>query len=222
VKIHAFIGQNSEYSRRKAEDMVKKGKVFVNGVKAHIGQRVGVNDRVQVEGKYVLAVGKKITYLVYKPVGMVSTVSDNLGRGSVVGLVPKSEMRIYPVGRLDKDSRGLMLLTNDGNLAQKYSHPRYGIEKVYKVTLDRWMPGSIIDKLIGGVDLSDGVAKPDDVVVLENNSRKCVLKITLHEGRNREIRRMMGKLGYTVVDLERVQIGNYKVSDLKGKSFVEV
>lgn len=222
MKIIPFISHNSEYSRRKAQSLIEAGKVFINGKRAIVTDEVGENSKVQVNGIHIKVSPVKKTFLVYKPKGYISTTSDEKSRNTVLDLIPKQDVRIYPVGRLDAESKGLMILTNDGELAQKYSHPKHETQKVYKVTLNRKMDEKILNKLIKGVKLKDGLAKPDEVIVVENNSTRCILEITLHEGKNREIRRMMGKLGFEVTDLERIKIGEYTLDNLKGRKFIQL
>lgn len=218
MKIIPFISSNSEYSRRKAEELVKTGKVRVNNKKPNVNQEVSGSDVIQINGHKLEISAEKITFLIYKPKGYISTTSDELGRKTVLDLISKQKVRLYPVGRLDAESTGLMILTNDGDLTNKYTHPSNEVKKTYKVKLDRYMPAADIKKLEKGVKLKEGIAKPDSVKVVGKN----VLEITLHEGRNREIRRMLGKLGFKVIELERIQIGEYSLKDLRGKKWIKL
>ena len=221
MKIVPFISNNSKFSRRKAQELVKTGHVRVNGKRPQLNQNVNSEDEVKVDGHVVAQTINK-TFLVYKPKGVVSTTSDEHKRETVLDLIPKQDIRLYPVGRLDIESKGLMILTSDGDFAQKYTHPSNEIKKTYKVTLERQLPVSVVEKLKKGLKLKDGLAKPDKVTVLQNGKAGCTLEITLHEGKNREIRRMLGKLGFKVLELERIKMGEYSLEDLGGKKWVEI
>lgn len=222
IKLQAFIAHHGIASRRKAEEMIEAGKVIVNGERAHIGQRVDPKkDTVLVAGERIGKPEQAKYFLIYKPRGVVSTTSDEMGRKTVLDLIPKQSQRLYPVGRLDLDSEGLMLLTNDGDLAHKYTHPSFGIEKIYHVTPDRRLSDKALQHLERGVKLKDGWAKP--LAVEELTSGKVgEIAITLAEGRNQEIRRIMRRLGYEVERLIRVQMGPFSLNDLDDKQWVEV
>jgi len=156
-KLQKAIAHSGLMSRRAAEDLIARGRVSVDGKRAEVGQRVDPEtEEVAVDGHPIPIRPDTVTYLLYKPPGVISTADDPQGRQTVVDLVP-SEPRVYPVGRLDADSEGLLLLTNDGKLADLVMHPRYGIHKTYVVMVDG-EPGSWVDRLVGGVDLEDGPA----------------------------------------------------------------
>lgn len=192
-------------SRRVCEELIASGRVTVNGELAVLGRRVQAEtDRIEVDGVPVGARPGLVYYLLNKPAGVVSTASDPQGRRTVVELVPP-EPRVYPVGRLDYDTIGLLLLTNDGELAQRLTHPRHGVEKEYlaEVAGGRVAPGAV-RALRDGIELDDGRTAPAKV----SQPSPGVLRIAIHEGRNRQVRRMCDAIGHPVERLVRVRIGN--------------
>lgn len=209
-------------SRRKSEELIKAGKVRVNGRPARIGERVTMNDVVTVNGKKVLPTTQFIYYLVNKPLTVVTTTNDELGRQEVTKLIPKTPHRVYPVGRLDIDSTGLVLLTNDGELAQKLSHPRYAVTKTYQVVVDGSITPAALKHLERGVRLKEGYTNPATVTVLEKSETRTQLAITIDQGWNRQVRRMLERVGYTVRSLKRVQFGPFHLEELQNKLFKEI
>jgi 23S rRNA pseudouridine2605 synthase len=210
MRLNQFIAKAGIASRRKADELIIKGKVRVNQNPVKIlGTKVADGDVVEVNGEKVIQPKNYVYYAVYKPVGYVSSMSDPLGRPLVVELVPKSP-KVYPVGRLDIDSEGLIILTNDGDYTYKMTHPKNEIPKTYQV----WIRGQITDrdllKLSKGVKLNDGPTHPAEISRLAAN---C-LEITIHEGRNRQIRRMLALLNYEVLALKRMREGEIKLEDL--------
>ena len=190
-------------SRRVCEDLIAAGRVRVNGAVADLGRRVdSVHDQVIVDGVHVGVAPGLIYYLLNKPLGVVSTASDPQGRPTVTGLVP-AEPRVYPVGRLDADSEGLILLTNDGELTHRLTHPSFGVDKEYLITVaGRPKPGTL-RKLREGVELEDGITAPAKVAAVGADG----LRITIHEGRNRQVRRMGDAVGLPVLRLVRTRVG---------------
>lgn len=223
VKIHAFLASKGVASRRKAEAMVAEGKVQVNDAPATIGQRIDpTKDEVKVNGQKISAQPEHLLYyLVNKPAGYVSTTSDELGRKNVLSVLPQTKERLYPVGRLDMESEGLMLLTNDGDLAYKLTHPKFQIEKTYQVTLDRDISEKAFDHLSKGVRLKDGFA---DTKHLEyaRPGYFDVINITITQGRNRQVRRMLERVGYEVEKLVRTKMGPFSLEQLGGKPYIEI
>jgi 23S rRNA pseudouridine2605 synthase len=190
-------------SRRSVEDLIEKGRVVVNGEVAVLGRRVEVGcDVVSVDGAPVGLLPGLVYYLLNKPAGVVTTATDPDGRPTVVDLVP-DEPRIFPVGRLDAETEGLLLLTNDGQLAQRLTHPSYGVEKEYLVMVSVDPSPAAIRSLREGVLLEDGITSPARVARVGAG----VLRITVHEGRNRLVRRMCLAVGSPVERLVRVRIG---------------
>ncbi len=223
IKIHAFLAHKGVASRRKAEELVAQGLVTVNGELAVIGQRVNPDkDDVTVKGLHLSHAEKKRYFLVYKPVGYISTTHDELQRRNVLSLVQDVEERLYPVGRLDKDSEGLMLLTNDGDLAYKLTHPKFQLQKTYEVTVSGKPSPAALSHLKRGVKLSEGYIRPDEVTVLESEDGKTVLHITIHQGLNRQIRRMFERIGYDIIKLVRIRLDKWTLDDLAGQAVREI
>ena len=190
-------------SRRHVEEMVREGRVLVNGRPARIGQRVDPDtDRVEVDGSSISLRSDLVYYLLNKPPGVVSTASDPQGRPTVLDGLP-AEPRVYPVGRLDMDSEGLVLLTNDGDLAGHIMHPSSGCEKEYLVGVEGKPTAGALRSLREGVELSDGFTAPARV----SSPQRGVLRIVVSEGRNRQVRRMCAAVGLTVTRLVRTRIG---------------
>ena len=191
-------------SRRVCEDLIAAGRVTVNGEVAVLGRRVDPDvDLVEVDGAPVGIKPGLVHYLLNKPPGVVTTAKDTHGRPTVVELVP-AEPRVFPVGRLDADTEGLLLLTNDGELANRIAHPRHGLEKEYLATVAGGpVAAGAIRRLRDGVDLDDGPTAPAKV----SQPSPGVLRITIHEGRNRQVRRMCDAVGHPVTRLVRTRIG---------------
>jgi 23S rRNA pseudouridine2605 synthase len=191
-------------SRRACEELIAAGRVTVNGEVAALGRRVDVDhDRVEVDGVPVGVRPGLVHYLLNKPAGVVTTASDPQGRPTVVDLVP-AEPRVYPVGRLDVATEGLLLLTNDGELAHHVAYPSHGVEKEYLAEVAGGaVPAGDLRRLRDGVELDDGTTKPAKV----SQPSPGVLRITIHEGRNRQVRRMCEAIGHPVTRLVRVRIG---------------
>jgi 23S rRNA pseudouridine2605 synthase len=206
-KVLAQIGLGS---RRTCEELIAAGRVQVNGEVADLGRRVDPeSDQVTVDGVPVAVRPGLVYYLLNKPVGAVSTASDPAGRPAVTGLVP-SEPRVHPVGRLDADSEGLLLLTNDGELTFRLTHPSFGVEKEYLVEVKGSPKPGAVRRLREGIELEDGRTAPAQVALVAPNA----LRITIHEGRNRQIRRMCDAVGHPVRRLVRTRIGPIRVGTL--------
>jgi 23S rRNA pseudouridine2605 synthase len=190
-------------SRRACEEIIASGRVTVNGVVAGLGRRVAVErDAIVVDGVPVGVLPGLVYYVLNKPAGVVTTASDPEGRRAVVSLVPSSP-RVFPVGRLDAATEGLLLLTNDGELAQRLAHPSHGVEKEYLAEVTGSPSAGAIRRLREGIELSDGMTAPAKVSAVEAG----VLRIAIHEGRNRQVRRMCEEVGHPVVRLVRTRIG---------------
>lgn len=193
-------------SRRAAEDLISRGRVTVDGSPARIGDRVDPdNQRVEIDGRPIPIRPGLVTYLLNKPPDVISTADDPQGRPTVVDLVP-ADSRVYPVGRLDADSEGLILLTNDGTLADLVMHPRYGIDKTY-VVMVQGRPGPWVQQLVEGVQLDDGRAAARSARVVDSSADRTMVELVMGEGRNREIRRMCEALDRRVLRLVRTAIG---------------
>lgn len=190
-------------SRRACEEMIEQGRVLVNGVPARLGQRIDSRvDKVTVDGVPVGVAPGRVYYLLNKPKGVVATADDPQGRPTVVEMVP-ADSRVYPVGRLDLDSEGLILLTNDGDLTHRLTHPSFGVDKEYLVEVRGTPSRGALRRLREGVELDDGVTAPARVSQLQPG----MLRMVIHEGRNRQIRRMCDAVGHPVERLVRTRIG---------------
>ncbi len=223
VKLQKYLSQAGVASRRQAEIMIEQGKVKVNDEVASIGQRIDPDqDKVQVNDKPIQNTGEHVYFLINKPPGLISTTSDELHRANVLSLIPPQKTKIYPVGRLDRDSAGLMLLTNDGALTNYLTHPKYEVKKVYHVRLDRTPTPLALEHLQKGVKLSDGWAKPIELKALDHDHDQVWFEITIGEGRNRLIRRMWERVGYNVIELIRVALGPFHLDQLKGQKYLQV
>jgi 23S rRNA pseudouridine2605 synthase len=205
-------------SRRKAAEIIKRGGVAVNGTTAEdFRQEVDAEyDHVTVDGKPVALARKAAVYLMlHKPAGVLSTTSDERGRATVLDIIPQNYRRsgLYPVGRLDRDSTGLLVLTNDGSLTHRMTHPRFEQEKEYVVQLDGALTPTEKRELEGGVALEEGVTSP--ARVRKANEPPYQYSITLHEGKKRQVRRMFAAVGYRVVALKRIRTGGLRLGSLK-------
>jgi len=215
MRIHKLMADSGVASRRKSEALISEGVVTVNGKRAVIGQVVdSEKDQVVVRGQKLVPPTNHEYYLVNKPRSVVSTTSDPEGRRTVTSLV-KSKKRLYPVGRLDYDSEGLMLLTDDGNLAQRLTHPKYEVNKTYHVLVKGVITDKVITYLENGVTIEGKRTAPAVVEIAERQPNNTWIDITIHEGRNRQIRKMCEAVGYPVLRLIRIKLGDWVLGDLK-------
>lgn len=212
-------------SRRKSEDLIRAGKVKVNGHVAEIGMKINPRKDLVTVGKQKLTnvKNRKMVYVILnKPRGYVTTVSDELGRKTVMDLLPDFGCRIYPVGRLDKDSEGLLLLTNDGSFTNCMTHPSHEYAKVYRVTVRPAINDDILFNLRNGIEIDGRMTAPCEVTVLTEEENRVVLEFILHEGRNRQIRKMCESQGLEVARLKRISIGPVKLGMLKQGDYREL
>lgn len=206
-RLQKAIANAGLMSRRAAEDLIANGRVTIDGRVAILGDRVDVvRQRVEVDGSPLPVAPGLVTYLMYKPIGVVSTASDPEGRQTVVDLVP-SEPRVVPVGRLDADSEGMLLLSNDGELILRVTHPRYGMTKTYIATVAGKPTPRVVRRLVTGIELEDGIAQARRAKLIQATPDQGLIELVMTEGRNREIRRMMAVLGHPVQRLVRTAIG---------------
>lgn len=206
-------------SRRRCEELIEAGRVRVNGRKARLGDRVNPErDRVTVDGIPLQPKGEKKYILLNKPAGYITTVRDTRGRATVMDLIHE-EGRLFPVGRLDKDTRGLLLLTNDGYLAQRLLHPSMGVEKTYLVRAEGYLTMQGLTRLRKGIRLEEGMTAPAKVRVLARKGNQCLLEFTIHEGKKRQIRRMCAAVGLRVLDLVRTRFGPLDLHELAEGSY---
>ena len=209
MRLQAFLARAGVASRRKAEELILKGLVRVNGEVAHLGQRVGTGDLVEVAGRRVEWPRERLVLALHKPWGYTTTRSDPHAEKTVYELLPEIP-GLHPVGRLDRESEGLLLFTNDGELLFRLTHPRYGVRKVYRVWTERGtLPEAVCRKLVEGVALEDGPAR-----ALSCRPAQGGAILTLGEGRKREVRRMLQAVGYPVKRLLRLQVGPVRLGNL--------
>ncbi|MGH8926516.1 MAG: pseudouridine synthase [Acidimicrobiia bacterium] len=202
-------------SRRAAEELIEAGRVTINGRVARLGDRVEASvDRVEVDGVPLPVAPDHVTYLLYKPPGVISTASDPEGRPTVVQLVPDTP-RVVPVGRLDHDSEGLLLLSNDGELVNAITHPRFGVTKTYLAEVSGQPGAAVLRRLREGVELEDGVARALKARLVARSASRAQVELVMGEGRNREVRRMFEALGHPVLGLVRVAIGPLRDKTLR-------
>lgn len=217
MRIAKFMADAGIASRRKCEDIIRMGVVSVNGNYIH-DPALNVDpekDVVYVQGKKLKAIKEKIYIMLNKPSGCVSTCSDDKGRETVLDYVRDIKERIYPIGRLDFNSEGLLLLTNDGELANKLTHPSHEVTKRYYTVIDSSLTEDDVQKLSKGVMLDDGKTAPAKVKVMKSESGRTELTIIIHEGRNRQVRRMFEAIGKRVVFLKRISEGDINLGTLK-------
>lgn len=215
MRLQKLLAHAGVASRRAAEELIVRGKVRVNGKTVReLGTIVSTEDRIDVSGTPVKLESKPAYLLMHKPSGVMTTMRDPQGRRTVADIIPKGMPRVVPVGRLDYDTSGVLLLTNDGELANVLTHPRFGVEKTYRaVVKGRLMPEEI-EKLKSGVMLEEFRAAGAQVRVVAIRRDTSVLDISIHEGKNRQVRRMFEAVGHPVLALARLRFGPLKLGDL--------
>ncbi|UMZ73897.1 pseudouridine synthase [Natranaerofaba carboxydovora] len=220
MRLQKFIAHAGVASRRKAEELITSKRVKVNNeIITELGTKINPDtDRVYVDGDEIKIEFENVYYILNKPKGYVTTVKDEKNRPTVLELVD-TDKRIYPVGRLDLNSRGLLMLTNDGKLAHRLTHPRYKVNKTYKVMVKGKIPQSVVNTLSDGIMLEDGFAKPLKVELLTVKNDETLIEMVLGEGRKRQVRRMFKEVGYPVVDLVRTRLGNLYLKGLPEGKF---
>jgi 23S rRNA pseudouridine2605 synthase len=208
VRLHKYLARAGVASRRRAEELIAAGRVSVNGrVIREQGTTVGDGDRVEVAGVGVATPAQFRYVVLNKPIGVVTTMRDPERRRTVASLISPKEPRIVPVGRLDFDTSGILLMTNDGDLAHLLTHPRFGVEKTYRAVVRGRLEGHEVQRLLEGVRLDDGEAAPARIRVVASAGPRSQIDITIHEGRNRQVRRMLETLGHPVLALTRLRFG---------------
>lgn len=209
-RLQKVMAQAGVASRRKSEELILAGKVKVNGVTVtELGTKVSQADRVEVEGVQ-LAKEQSIYFLLYKPRGVISTANDEKGRKTVVDFFPEIEERIYPVGRLDYDTSGIIIMTNDGDFSYLMTHPKFEIKKTYVAKVKGIPRREDLKRLEKGIELEDGLTAPARVktISVDKKAKTAIIEITIHEGRNRQVRRMFDAIGCPVDSLKRETFGN--------------
>jgi pseudouridine synthase len=214
MRLHVRISHSGLCSRRAAEGMIREGRVCVNGVTvSELGTKVGPEDEVTVDNK-VIKTARHITLLLNKPAGYITTLSDPHGRPTIERFLPDYGFQLRPVGRLDKDTDGLLLVTNDGELAMRATHPRYELEKEYEVVVAGNPTDKALQSLQKGVFLEGRLTSPAQVAIVHEGEQSTVLRMIIHEGRKRQIRLMCETVGYPVVKLTRIRIGPFKLKGM--------
>ncbi len=217
VRLQKVLAERGVASRRGAEELIREGRVRVNGaVITELGYKVDPErDRIEVDGKRIPPPPPKVYYLLYKPYGVITSLSDPRGRPTVRDLLRRVKLRIFPVGRLDWDAEGLLLLTNDGELAARLLHPRYQVPRVYLVKVRGLLEKGEVERLRGGIPLEDGPSPSMKVTLVRRTKSNTWLKVTLHEGRNRIVKRTFAAIGHPVMKLRRVAFGPLKIGGLR-------
>ena len=215
-RLQKVIAHAGITSRREAERLILEGQVVVNGsVITTLGTKVDpAHDVITVKGTRVKPAPEKLYVLMNKPVGYVSTVKDPQQRPVIIDLLRHITSRVYPVGRLDYDAEGLILLTNDGELAYRLQHPRYRISRTYEVKVKDFFPGEKLSLLRNGIELEDGITLPAKATFLKKAMRNSWLSITLYEGRNKQVKRMCAAAGHPVLKIKRIRFGSLKLGRL--------
>ncbi|HET7529266.1 MAG TPA: pseudouridine synthase [Candidatus Saccharimonadales bacterium] len=209
MRLNAYLAKAGISSRRGADELIKAGRVAVNGQKGQLNSEVSAADRVELDGREVSLQSSRYI-LLYKPAGYVTTMKDEKGRRKVTDLIDTPE-RVVPVGRLDYDTSGALLLTNDGELAHRLMHPSFRVDKVYEATVGGAITGEILNKLSAGIDLEDGKTAPAKARKLSDDK----IELTIHEGRNHQVKRMLAAAGLSVIKLHRSQYGPLTLNGLK-------
>ena len=223
IRLQKLISEAGIASRRKAEELIAAGKVRVNGIVAGVGDKADPkHDTVTVNGQKIRAFSKFVYYVMYKPRGYVTTLSDENGRKCVAQLIDKIGVRVYPVGRLDMDSEGLLLLTNDGEFANAMMHPSHHIQKTYRVSVRPKVKDEQITVLTSSLMIDGRATVPADVRIVGGDEEKSVLEIVLFEGRNRQIRRLCEEAGLETLRLKRTMIGQLGLGKLKPGEYREL
>lgn len=216
MRINKYIADAGVCSRRKADELIANGNVKINGITVReMGVDVGRGDVVEVNGRVLETASKKVYVVVNKPVGMITSMDDEKDRATVAEIVADIPERLFPVGRLDYNTTGLLIMTNDGELTYRLTHPKHEIYKTYVAKVDGVISDARVAKLRRGVDIGGFVTSPAKVRVLRQMPRYAVVEISIREGKNRQVRRMFAAVGNRVRELKRTQIGEIKLGRLK-------
>ena len=208
MRINKYLAECGVASRRRSDDLVKDGCVTVNGKVATVGSEVNDGDAIAVNGVLIKKPQKKVVYLLNKPKGYVTTVKDDKDRPTVMKLLPETDYRLFPVGRLDYDTEGMLLLTNDGELAFRLTHPKNEIPKTYLVKVEGRVSDEVLAKLRQGVEIDGVKTQKANVKPVESDKNHTKLHVTITEGKNRQVRKMFEAVGKEVVFLKRIKIGD--------------
>lgn len=215
MRLNKYIASAGICSRRKADELISNGNVKINGaVVTQMGVSVGENDSVEVNGKLLDSEGRKVYVAVNKPLGYITSMEDEKGRATVAELVGDIAERIFPVGRLDYNTTGLLIMTNDGELANRIIHPRHEVYKTYVARVSGIISDARIARLRKGVDIGGFITSPAKVKLIKQFPRSAVVEIKIREGRNRQVRKMFAAVGNKVQELQRTEIGDIKLGRL--------
>ena len=215
MRINKYIASSGFCSRRKADELIEAGRVQVNGKTVTLlGFEIRTKDKVAIDGK-TLRVMKLEYYRFYKPTGYITTTDDEKGRKTIYDILPSELAHLKPVGRLDKDSSGLLILTNDGNLVYELTHPSVKVAKVYRVTVDAFLKVEDLEKLAQGIEIEKGKIAYCDCEIIERTKNETLLEVTLYQGLNRQIRKMIEHIGHNVVHLKRIRHATIDLVGLK-------
>lgn len=216
VRLQKYLAGAGVASRRRCEELISQGRVQVNGkVVTEPGTKVDGSEEIRVDGKVIRPGNKKVYILLNKPAGYISSSKDQFSRKTVIDLVSSVTERVYPVGRLDYDTSGLIILTNDGEFANMLMHPRHEVEKVYKAEVEGKLNAGEVEKLEKGLDIGGYVTAPASVRIIGESSYRSVVEIRMHEGKNRQVRRMFEAIGHPVIRLKRTAIGGITAGGLE-------
>ena len=215
VRINKYIADAGIASRRKAEELILNGNVKINGaVVTSLGIRVSEGDKVEVNGRLITPAEEKEYFALNKPLGVITSVTDPYGRPTVVELITETSARVFPVGRLDYDTSGLIFITNDGELSYRLTHPKHEVPKTYRVKAQGRLSRERQYRLKHGVDIGGFTTSPAELEIIRESEKWTLCEITIHEGKNREIRRMFDEVGNKVLELKRVAIGKIRLGRL--------
>ena len=219
TRLNKYIASAGVCSRRDADVLIEQGKVLVNGKKVNeLGFLVGEKDKVFIDGKLILP-KKHEYYKFYKPAGYITTSEDEKGRKTIYDVLPENMKSLKPVGRLDKDSTGLLIMTNDGDLINDLTHPSIKVPKVYIVRIDGRINQNHIDQMASGIEIEDGKIAYAEVDVIEISNKTTLMQVVLYQGLNRQIRKMFDFLGFKVESLKRIQHATIQLEGLKKGEF---
>jgi len=216
MRINKFLSSCGIASRRKSDVLLLEGRVMVNGIIIdELGYQVNPDvDEVRVDGQ-IIKQNKPVYYKLYKPEGFISTVKDDKNRQTVMDFFPDLNLGLFPVGRLDRDSEGLIIVTNDGDLAHRLMHPRYNVQKVYEVIIDKKLSDKEVSMLANGIRLDEGITSKCHVEITNEGKNFCELLFIIHQGWYRQIRRMVEKIGANVTFLRRTFIDSISLAEMK-------